>query len=164
MATHENAQAPPSQTRTQLYGVYAEAKEYNRPLLQLDLTFARLMDDIVVPYQSNKPFFVDGAPVTPAQLKRIKILRLTRGFLEARGEFHRALTKSAVTIQKLYGEQYVTRFVHLLRQHSEDVTAQVIKAFDQIIKPRLSDYLPKREELIAAALKFFTEGVKALSS
>lgn len=51
----------------------------------------------------------------------------------------------------------------MLRENSQDVTAQIIKAYTQAIKPRLKDYLPKRDELIPAALKLFTEGVKALN-
>jgi hypothetical protein len=52
---------------TSLFAIYAEAEGHARPLIQLDLSFARLMDDIVVPYQSEQPFFIDGVPVTVAQ-------------------------------------------------------------------------------------------------
>jgi len=38
-----------------------------------------------------------------------------------------------------------------------------IKAFDRTIRPSLKDYLPKREELIRAALAMFVEGMKALN-
>jgi hypothetical protein len=48
---------------TSLFAIYAEAEGHARPLIQLDLSFARLMDDIVVPYQSEQPFFIDGVPV-----------------------------------------------------------------------------------------------------
>ena len=47
----------------QLFAVFAEAEGHDRPLLQLDLTFPRLMDDVVVPYHSNETFFIDGAPI-----------------------------------------------------------------------------------------------------
>ncbi len=150
--------------REDLYAVYAEADGHDRPLLQLDLTFGRLMDDIVVPYQSNEPFFVDGASVTAAKLKRIKILKLKERFARSRANFDVALTLSDAQVRKIYGEQYATRFEHLLREHSDDVTAQVIKVFNQVIKPSLKDYLPKREELISAALKIFIEGIKTLGS
>lgn len=157
-------QTPPDPASTHAYAVYAEADGHDRPLLQLDLTFARLLDDIVVPYQSNEPFFVDGAPLTAAKLRRIKILRIKESFTRGRMDFNMALTRSDAPVRKLYGEQYTTRFEHLFRQHSEDVTAQVIKAYNQVIKPSLKDYLPKREELTSAALKMFVEGVKALGS
>lgn len=165
MTTPEQPEQMPSDPENaHAYAVYAEAEGHDRPLLQLDLTFARLLDDIVVPYQSNEPFFVDGAPVTAVKLRRIKILRMKESFARGRMDFNLALTRSEPTVRKLYGEQYTTRFEHLFRQHSEDVTAQVIKAFNQVIKPSLKDYLPKREELISAALKMFVEGVKALGS
>lgn len=157
-------QTPPGSANTDVYAVFAEAEGHDRPLLQLDMTFARLLDDIVVPYQSNESFFVDGAPVTAAKLRRIKILRMEESFAVGRMKFNSSLTLSSHEVRKLHGEQYTTRFEHLLRQHSEDVTAQVIKAFNQVIKPSLKDYLPRREELISAALKMFVEGVKALSN
>lgn len=148
----------------ELYAVYAETEGHDRPLLQIELTFARLMDDIVVPYQSNEPFFIDGATVTAAKLKRIKLLRLGTNFNKARFGFDTSLTRSSAETRKLQGEQYAVRFEHLLRENSEDVTAQIIKAYNQVIKPSIKDYLPKRDELIPAALKLFTEGVKALGS
>ena len=151
-------------TPQDLYAVYAEADGHSRPLLQVGLTFARLMDDIVVPYESGEPFFVDGAPITAAKLKRIKLVRLGLNFDHARATFDTSLTRADAPIRKVHGEQYAVRFEHLLREHSEDVTSQVIKAFNQAIKPSLKDYLPKRDELIPAALKLFAEGVKALGS
>ena len=146
------------------YAVFAEAEGHARPLLQVGLTFARLMDDIVVPYQSNESFFVDGVPVTPAKLQRIKLLRLDANFVHARHKFNISLTHADAPVRKLHGEQYAVRFEHMLREHSEDVTSQVIKAFNTAIKPSLKDYLPKREELISSALKLFVEGVKALGT
>ncbi|CAN5389779.1 hypothetical protein BH11PSE11_BH11PSE11_12210 [soil metagenome] len=146
-----------------LYAVSAEAEGHDRPLLQLDLTFARLMDDIVVPYQSQEPFFIDGAPLTAAKLRRIKILRLGETFLDARETFARNLTRAGTEHQKLYGSQYAIRFEHLLRENAEDVTSQVIKAYIQVIKPSIKDYTPKREELISGAFQMFIQGIKLLS-
>jgi hypothetical protein len=44
------------------------------------------------------------------------------------------------------------------------VTAQIIKAYDRAIKPSLKDYLPKRDELIKAAMTVFIEAVKKLGT
>jgi hypothetical protein len=66
--------------------------------------------------------------------------------------------------QKLYAEQYHVRLEALLRESGEDVTSQVIKAYDRTIKPSLKDYIPKREELTKAALTVFVESIKALAS
>lgn len=158
MGEIEEAQPVPD-----LYAVFAEAEGHDKLLLQLDLTFARLMDDIIVPYQANETFFVDGAPVTPAKLKRIKILSLGPGYPAARRDFNLGLTRAETPTRKLYGDQYATRLEHLLRHHGQDVTTQVIKAYNQAIKPSLKDYLPKREELISAAMQIFVEGIKALN-
>jgi hypothetical protein len=76
--------------------------------------------------------------------------------------FDMALNKADAPIRKLHGEQYTTRFEHMLRENSEDVTSQVLKAYDKVIKPSIKDYIPKRDELISTALKLFVERVKAL--
>ena len=147
-----------------LYAIYAEAQGHQKPLLQLNLTFARLIDDIVVPYQTNESFFIDGALVTADKLERIKILKIGENYEHYAHQFNTSLTRSDAQTKKTFGEQYSTRFEHILRQNSEDVTSQVLKAFNQVIKPSIKDYLPKREELISAATKIFIESVKALGS
>ena len=62
----------------------------------------------------------------------------------------------------MLGEQYHARVEAILRGNGEDVTSQVLSAFNSTIKPRLKDYLPKKEELIKAALEVFVNQVKAL--
>jgi len=144
--------------------VFAEAKGFDKPLLLMDLTFARLIDDIVVPYDKGDPFFIDGAPLDRTNILRIKILKLNDKFQDEMWELNSGLKKGEAQTIKIYGEQYSTRFEHALRIGSEDVTSQVIKAYNQEIKPKLKDYLPKRDELISAAVRVFFEGMKALGS
>ena len=43
--------------------VLAEKKDYERPLYLHSLSFGRLMDDVVVPYEAGDAFFVDGVSV-----------------------------------------------------------------------------------------------------
>src|SRR5438270_7276551 len=116
------------------FGVYAEAEGHSEPLIMTEVSFGRLMDDIVVPYQTDKPFFVEGAPVTKKDLRKLKILRLDTDFHEAFNQMHRILHHSSTNFQKLYGEQYHIRIESLLRQHGEDVTSQIINAYDKTIK------------------------------
>ncbi|MES3008442.1 MAG: hypothetical protein V4751_11805 [Pseudomonadota bacterium] len=147
-----------------LYAVYAEAQGHQKPLMLLELTFARLIDDVIVPYQTGEAFFIDGAPLTPDKLNRIKVLKLDKYYRDAKNNFTRQLDRGETAVRKIYGEQYNTRFDHILRDHSEDVTSQVLKAYNQVIKPSIKDYLPKREELISAATKIFIESIKSLGS
>ena len=160
----EVALTPSPEPAADLFAVYAEAQGHTRPLFQIGLTFGRLMDDIVVPYESGEAFFIDGAPVSAPKLTRVKLLKLRDSFSRARSNFNFALTRHPdAPARKLQGEQYTTRFEHMLREHSDDVTSQIIKAYTQAIKPRLIDYLPKRQELLSSALTLFVEGVKALN-
>ena|SRR5437867_3896732 len=146
------------------FAVVAEAEGRDRPLILTHISFARLMDDVVVPYQSGEPFFVDGVPLTRQQLRKLKILRQKPFFDSALHDLHYTLREGSAQLQKLYGEQYHVRLEALLRESGEDVTSQVIKAYDRTIKPSLKDYLPRRGELIDAALKLFLESIQALGS
>jgi hypothetical protein len=153
-----------SEKKTELFAIFAEAECQEKPLIMTDLTFGRLMDEIVVPYENKKPFFIDGVPVTREKLKKLKIIRQNKSFKEIFGDLHRYLRFGDVKRQKLYGEQYHIRLEALLRESGEDVTSQIIKAYDTSIRPRLKEYLPKREELISAALRVFYESMKILST
>ena len=54
------------------FAIYAEADDYKKPLIVMNLTFALLMDDVVVPYKAGEPFFIDGAPLTLDKIKKLK--------------------------------------------------------------------------------------------
>jgi hypothetical protein len=128
------------------FAVWAEVEGYSKPLLVIDLTGGRLFDDIVVPYQAGQIFFVDGTPVKPPDLRRIKILRQQPGFDSDLKLLHRTLSHGDVQRSKVFADQYHVRLEAIVRGRAEDVTSQIIKAYDQAIKPKLKDYLPKRDE------------------
>ncbi|MEK6756085.1 MAG: hypothetical protein AABZ02_08040 [Bacteroidota bacterium] len=151
------------QKKEPLFGVIAEVEGRNKQLVLLNLTFGRLIDEIVVPYDTDESFFLDGVPVTRNKITRIKIISLTEKFEYGIRELERGLTRGEHQNQKIYGDQYETRFEHVLRTDAEDVTSQIIKAYNQAVKPRLKDYIPKREELISAATTLFVEAMKALA-
>jgi len=159
--TEEQAE---QQEKGKVFGVIAEAEGYGNQLVLLDMPFGRLLDEIIIPYDSDEPFFIDGVPVTKAKIRRIKIVELGENYKRSISELDRGLTRSENARRKMYGDQYQTRFEHILRTDTMDVTAQVIKAYDKVIKPSIKDYLPNREELIGTATRVFIEGMKALSS
>jgi hypothetical protein len=153
------------QKKEDQFAVFAEADGQSKPLIMTDLTFARLMDEVVLPYQTDEPFFIDGASLKKQSLKRLKIIKQEDFFNTTYHDLHHAMRwrGSDIKTRQLYAEQYHIRLEALLRESGVDVTAQIIKAFDRTIKPSLKDYLPKREELIKAALTIFVESMKALN-
>lgn len=146
-----------------LFGVIAEIEGRAKQLVLLNLTFGRLIDEIVVPYDTNEAFFIDGVPVTQSKIRRIKIVSLTKKFQHGIWEIEQGFTRGTHQNQKIYGDQYETRFEHVLRTDAEDVTSQVLKAYNQAVKPRLKDYIPKREKLISTATTIFVEAMKVLA-
>ena len=70
------------------FAVYATRKSDLLPLIQTHLPFGRLMDEIIVPYENEKTFFVDGAPIKATDVDRIKIIRQEKGFNEIFNNLH----------------------------------------------------------------------------
>jgi len=153
-----------SEEKKELFAVFAEAESYEKPLILTDRTFARLIDEVVVPFEEKKPFFVNGAPVKREKILRLKILRQKEYFPRLLGELYRGMRRGDKARQRAFGNQYYVRLEATLREGCEDVTSQVIKAFDTEIRPKLKDYLPKREELIKATYQVFLAAMKILGN
>src|ERR1035438_5781222 len=117
------------------FAVIAEMAGRSKPMVILDLSFSRLIDDVVKPYDQDEPFFIDGVPLTKEKIARIKIVKMGGGYGHAMWELERGLTGGDHQSKKIYGDQYETRFEHILRANTEDVTSQVIKAYNQAVKP-----------------------------
>ncbi len=146
----------------QRFAVISEKKNYSKPLYLHDLTFSSLMDDIVVPYQSQTPFFIDGVPVKSDELMKVKIIKQIDDFNYLFSDLHNRLRLGKSSGVRVTTEEYPIKFEALFREGGLDVTSQIIKAFDLEIKPSLKDYLPKREELIDGAFRVFMETMKFL--
>lgn len=157
-------QADPKQSKPEVFGIFAEAEGFVQPLIMLNMSFGRLMDEVVYPYQTDTAFFVDGVPLKKQNLRKLKILRLRSSFSSSFWDFNNKLTRGDDKTCRIFGDQYHVRLEALLRETGEDVTSQVISAFDRTIKPSLTDYLPKREELIQAALQFFMNNLTKLAA
>jgi hypothetical protein len=153
-----------TEEKKELFTVFAEAEGQDKPLILINLTFARLIDDVVIPYEEKKPFIIDGVSITRDRIYRLKILRQKERFRRLFYRLHSSLRRGDKAVQKTVGEQYHVRLEAIIREGCEDVTSQVIKAFDAKIRPRLKDYLPKREELIQAAYQVFIAAMKILSN
>jgi hypothetical protein len=146
------------------FGVLAEKKGLEgRSLYLHSLSFGRLMDDVVVPYEKGDAFFVDGVSVEKSTLVRIKIVRQSQYFEGQFADLHH-FAASPSSQKFVRAADYPARLDVLFRGQGEDVTGQVINAFKVGILPRLKEYLPKREELISAALTLFLEGTKRLAA
>lgn len=156
----QNEQEKPQE----LFAVFAVRKGDPKPLIQTHMTFGRLMDEVILPFDSGEMFFIDGAPVDATKLDRIKIIRQKEFFNRTFSDLHYGMRwGSNLKKQELYANQYYVRLEALLRESGDDVTSQILKAYKTAIKPKLKDYLPNRETLLEAAVKVFTEAMKSLS-
>ncbi len=79
-----------------LYAILAESKDYQDKELYLhNLSFAQLMDDVVVPYESGESFFIDGVPVKKETLRKIKIVCQKESFQEIVNDLHYFLRRGS---------------------------------------------------------------------
>ena len=75
------------------FGVVAEVEGRSGQLILLNLPFGRLIDEIIVPYDKDEPFFIDGVPVTRKVIRRIKIIELGQAFRNAMWELEIGLKR-----------------------------------------------------------------------
>ncbi len=145
-----------------LFSVYAEAKDYDKPLYLINLTFARLIEDVVIPFDKGESFIIDGVSLDKKQILRLKILQQKEKFLTAFCDLHHGMRRREKELQKTLGEQYHIRLDAAFREGCEDVTSQMLKAYKLKIKPSLVSSLIENPELIRIASDFFVESIKAL--
>lgn len=141
------------------FGVLAQKVGSSRPLYMHGLTFERLMDDVIVPYDQKQPFFIDGVPVTRETLERIKVVRQGTSFDHYFRKLHE-MAQAPSSAAFVRAEDYPTRLDVVFRAHTEDVTAQMVQAYTRGVLPGIKDYVKKRPELLKVAFGIFTEGMK----
>jgi hypothetical protein len=146
-----------------LFAVIAEKQGYDRILKMEFLTFNRLMDEIVKPYNEGESFFIDGAPITSEKLTRIKILKQKPQFEGLFHDLHWRLRCGSAE-KKMYADQYDVRVDAIFREGTEDVTSQIIQAYNTEVKPKLIHYMPNRQEILGAAFAAFINAMKSLGS
>lgn len=146
----------------QAFAVIAESKNYEKPLYLFNLPFPRLMDDVVVPYQSKESFFIDGVPVAQKDLKRIKIVRQNASFESNFKQLHRDLQLPQSSGRHVPAVDYEVRLQAIYRDAGDDVTSQVIAAYQAKIGEKLKEYLPNKKQLIEAAFQVFIQSISNL--
>jgi hypothetical protein len=141
------------------FAVQAQKNSLERTLYLQNLTFGQLMEDVVVPYERGDSFFIDGVPVQKKELARIKIVRQAPNFMHDLDELHFYLKRGG-SKNFVPAADYPLRLDALMRKNGEDVTNRILNAYKEGILPRIKDYIPKRQELISAALTLFVEASK----
>jgi hypothetical protein len=152
-----------AEEREDTFVVFAEVEGHEKPLVMTDLSLQELMIHIVNPYEKKKPFFIDGVAVTKDKINKIKILLQGRYFKHDIAFLRRRMTSGPEAQQKIYGDQYYTRYEDAIRQNCRDITSQVIEAYDKKIKPSIKtgdikEYL----HLIPTVASFLNETLKLL--
>ena len=147
-----------------LYAVFAVKKDGGSPLIMSDLTFARIMDEIVIPYNArNQPFRIDGVVVTGDSLAQIKVAEQNGNFEFAFRDLHYGMRRaSEPKVRQILGEQYEVRLMAAFREGGLDVTTRMLDTYTQVIKPKLLDYLSNREPLLRLAAETFVGVMQAM--
>jgi hypothetical protein len=70
------------------FAVLAEKGDNPTVLFMHGLTIAKLYDHIIVPYEEDKPFFIDGVPTEKKSLRKIKIIREDQKFVRDLNRLH----------------------------------------------------------------------------
>ena len=146
------------------FAIVAEVDGYSKPLLAVRLTLGRLVDDIVHPYQINKKFFIDGVAISPDKIRRLKILKQDEQFDFYLQKIHDDLEHGNIETRKLSGQQYEIRLQALMIEHGEDITSQVIQAYERTLSSKFKEYLPNRDEVISGIGTLLGQALKSLGT
>jgi hypothetical protein len=143
-------------TNDMKFAVVAETSKYPKPLLFHDLTLSKLLEDVVVPYNSDEHFFIDGVPLCADSICRIKVLLQHDDFAKRIRALYETISDSSgdlrlAHMRHLAIAEYTMRVEGILRSSAEDITTQVIRAYVTEIKPEASgttEFVSKRTPLI----------------
>jgi hypothetical protein len=146
-----------------LFTVVAVRKLEPTQLVMIRLSWERLTEDILIPYETpGEIFFIDGAPVKATDLDRLKILLQGPSFDGEFRRLHMHLRTQDIKGKEMYAKQYPVFLNALLQAYCQDVTSQVISAFRTKVKPRLKDYLPEKKDILDAGIKLLSETFKTI--
>lgn len=137
------------------FAVLAEKEGDSRGLFLHGLTITRLYDHIVVPYEEDKPFFIDGVPLERKTLRRIKIIRQDEDFAGDLDRLNNRIKNPRTSDLYTPIADYPGRLVALFQERSSDVTSDVINAYREKKKLKLPV-----GELVAAAAQIAIEAIK----
>ena len=118
-----------------LFAVVAEKADYPRnPLLMWDQSFDRLLADVVIPYENNEAFWIDGVPVERKSVQRLKILIESPQFGKKIEGLHQTISDSSGHPSRQQDraiaiKEYPMRIEGMIRSDAQDVTPQVIRAY-----------------------------------
>ena len=138
------------------FAVLAEKEGEPRSLFLHGLTINRLYEHIVVPYEEDKPFFIDGVSVERKTLRRIKIIREDEDFVGDLDRLHNRVQNPRGSDMHTPIADYPGLLVALFHERNLDVTSDVINAYRDKKKLRLPV-----DELIGAAAQIATAAIKS---
>jgi hypothetical protein len=138
------------------FAILAEKEGDPRGLFLHDLTINKLYEHIVVPYEEDKPFFIDGVPLERKTLRRIKIIRESEAFVHDLDRLHNRVKNPRGSDMHTPISDYPGQLVALFQERNLDVTSDVINAYREKRKLRLPV-----DELIAAAAQIATAAIRS---
>ena len=141
------------------FAVLAEKTGYDKPLFMHNLSLSQLYDEVVIPFEEGKPFFLDGVSVKKDLLQKIKITKQDDRFIERFEDLHenvRFRIRDAGVFIPI--EDYPGRLAALFRESGPDVTSRVVNAYQE------KKGLKVPAEIISAASQIVVAAIKAVSS
>lgn len=145
------------------FAVVAEKEGYSKSLYLHGLTFERVMDEIVTPYETNKAFYIDGVPVKRDNLLRLKVVQQSPRFERALSDLHHFLRLGRASSKGVSAADYPTRLDAIFRAEGTDVTSYLLRAFDVALRKKLKGAVTENSEALAAAARVFGELLRAVS-
>jgi hypothetical protein len=138
------------------FAVLVEKDGHTAPVYLHGLTLTRLYEDVVVPYEEDKPFFVDGVPIrNRSDLKRLKIIRQDSRLTFDLFRLYDGIKRGADKRVAIPTGDYPGRLIALFQESREDVTSSIVNAYQEKkpLKLPLDKLIEAASAVAAAAIK-----------
>ena len=134
-----------------------------RPIFQSGYPLGRLLDEVVVPHETDEKFLVAGRWVERGDgIESLRVIRGDSTLVANLFDIHRAQAHGAKESAKSY-EQYALRVIGAVEAFGEDITAQVLSAYKRTLKDKLSEWVPKNKaDITAKVMATLLESLEAL--
>jgi len=161
----------------QAMAVFVQLKEGGEELLVRNMTLERVLEEVVVPYNTSELFFIDGIRADASKIHRIKILVQQPDFEVLMSELFKTIAgrspqflpnspraKSATEDAIRNKSERITAIVE---QYSEDITSQMMDAYAATMMgsvSKLQDFQDERKALLDGFRKRVIDSVQAIAT
>lgn len=132
---NQEIQPPEQEDKPKLFAVFIQLHQDKETYLDYNCTFEQIVENVIVPYNTKEPFFVDGINTDATKIKRIKILVQKPDFTHKITDLHHTISGAKFSRQRAHIERLKAlqtkdqQILSIVETLADDITPQVMSAY-----------------------------------